>query len=277
MKVNINITVVIPTYNRKKNLLEALNSVVSQSYAPIEILIINDNKYPIFISNKSHLIRVINSGGEKGASFCRNIGIIESMGDYIAFLDDDDLWTSNYLMKISNIINLNQVQFISTSYSTFIIFLGKFIKLKQFFPNQKLIYKQNSMFGCSCMVVSRKLLVKIGMFDTELKSCQDWDLWIRLIQSEKNYKLNEEPLVLYQRHFSPSITKSFENRYLGIRRFYFKHKSLLDRKILDQLLISRYAINTKNYITLVMCKSPVKIFFKILTQKIKFFIINVIN
>jgi glycosyltransferase involved in cell wall biosynthesis len=274
MNNNIKFSVVIPTYSRDEKLLKALDSVASQNYKFIEIIVVNDNIYDLIIKKKyPYPISIVNSGGKKGGSHCRNLGIDISSGDYIAFLDDDDFWKPNYLLQSANIIKNSAAKFISCSYSTYISFFGIIFTLKNFHPNEKKIYKYNSLFGASCMIVSRELLFQVGKFDIRLISCQDWDLWIKLIRSGEKFEINEESLVLYQRHLNASITKSFRNRYVGLRKFYFKHGKILDEIVLIQLLVARYAFNTANIKTLCMCKSPIKLYLQVLIQKFKYLLI----
>lgn len=102
------ISVVIPLFNRESLILETLESVRLQSRQPFETIVVDDNStddshrvvdsYPL-----SHQInlRLIQNTHRKGPSGAKNCGIEHSLGDYIAFLDSDDLWTHNHLERLS--------------------------------------------------------------------------------------------------------------------------------------------------------------------------------
>ena len=104
------ISVIIPTYNRFKYLLNAIDSVVKQSYKNLEIIVINDNstqkeyyEYDFTkVDSRITIIHLKENSRQKykipsPAANARNIGIDNSKGDYIAFLDDDDVWLPNKL------------------------------------------------------------------------------------------------------------------------------------------------------------------------------------
>lgn len=99
------ISVIIPTYNRASFLIEAIESVVKQSFKNKEILIIDDGS----TDNTSEIVGPYVKSGvaryfwqeNKGVSAARNKGIIESRGKFIAFLDSDDLWTSEHLAQLN--------------------------------------------------------------------------------------------------------------------------------------------------------------------------------
>ena len=106
------ISVIITTFNRKKLLKRALNSVVNQSLQVEEIIIINDGDNfnetylnELFNIDNSNL-RVFNSNFS-GPNIARKMGFLESKGEYIAFLDDDDLWDKDKLKHQFNFLKYN--------------------------------------------------------------------------------------------------------------------------------------------------------------------------
>lgn len=97
------VTVVIPTINRA-SLIDALKSVIGQTLAPHEVIIVDDSKDQSVESNK---FKVIKTGGLVGVSKARNLGLLQVNTEFIALLDDDDLWRREYLEKqLTNILNL---------------------------------------------------------------------------------------------------------------------------------------------------------------------------
>ena len=89
----------IITYKRKKKLKSAINSVLSQSFKPYELIIVNNNSYNINLKKiiNGINIKVINCFKNFGSVHARNIGANFSNGNFLAFLDDDDAWDKNYL------------------------------------------------------------------------------------------------------------------------------------------------------------------------------------
>lgn len=98
------VDVVIPTYKRPKNrdqqnymLRDALNSVLRQSYSVNEVFVVVDGRSEI--ARKIDRIKIIESIEKKGGGSARNLGIRASKADFVAFLDDDDLWNENKIEK----------------------------------------------------------------------------------------------------------------------------------------------------------------------------------
>src|SRR3972149_652569 len=100
-------SVVIPTCDRPLLLKKTLQSVFSQSFFPYEILIIDNGNKPVGkkVFNGSKRIRYIRALPRIGVAQARNMGICLAKGDYIAFLDDDDVWDKNYLKEVASVID----------------------------------------------------------------------------------------------------------------------------------------------------------------------------
>lgn len=98
----ISVSVVIPTCDRPQYLLEALDSVLSQTSPDNEILVIDNGRRPLSRENlpKEKNIQVVRALPRFGVSQARNLGAILSCSEYIAFLDDDDLWDKCYLEEV---------------------------------------------------------------------------------------------------------------------------------------------------------------------------------
>lgn len=103
------ISVVIPTIGRE-SLKNVLDSVLSQTYQTIEIILIDDSiEQNIEISALETKIRLLKTGGGKGVSAARNIGILSASGDFISFLDDDDIWFPDKVKNQLEFMLLNQI------------------------------------------------------------------------------------------------------------------------------------------------------------------------
>jgi len=90
-------SVIIPTYNRPEFLAEAVGSVVSQSVADFECIVVDDaSPTPVTVDSDPR-VRVVRLAANGGVAAARNAGVVEAQGRYLAFLDDDDLWTPDRL------------------------------------------------------------------------------------------------------------------------------------------------------------------------------------
>jgi glycosyltransferase involved in cell wall biosynthesis len=97
------ISVVIPTLNTRPQFLkEALNSIEKQSYLPSEVIIVNNGIEDLKLPETSLNIRQFKIVFKSGVAQARNFGASISKGNYIAFLDDDDLWGQDYLKNMKN-------------------------------------------------------------------------------------------------------------------------------------------------------------------------------
>jgi len=104
---NVKFSVVIPTCDRPLLLEETLRSVFLQIVPAYEIIIIDNGNNQIDIKslNEDERIRYIRALPRFGVAQARNMGICLSTGDYMAFLDDDDIWDTSYLEEVANVIN----------------------------------------------------------------------------------------------------------------------------------------------------------------------------
>ena len=124
------VSVIIPYYKKRKFISETLDSAINQSYKSLEIIIIYDdvNKTDIEflkkIAKKDNRIKIIENSEKMGAGKSRNIGIEQSKGKYIAFLDADDIWHLDKLKKQINFMEQYKYFISHTTYS--IIFFAIF-------------------------------------------------------------------------------------------------------------------------------------------------------
>lgn len=189
------ISVIIPTYNSSAYIVRTLDTVLSQTVLPDEIVIVDDGSTDNTVQtikdykekNKDILENIYVFRQENmGAGAARNRAIEEATGEWIAFLDSDDLWDSHKLEIVAEAIyNHPEVNMIAhDEYSV----QEKDLENKtlcslheNYKPDEDLflqLYRGN-IFSTSCMVVKKEILLKAGGFDVTLKSAQDYDMWIR--------------------------------------------------------------------------------------------------
>lgn len=182
---NILITVIIPCYNQAHYLGEAIESVLAQSYPHIEILVIDDGSpdNTAEVAAKYDQVRYIRQENQ-GLSGARNTGIRESTGQYLVFLDADDRLVPDGLQAGINCFHVHpECAFVSGHH--------RYIKgdgsLLNEYPQEWIdpdpylaLLKDNYIGMCATVMYKREVFEKVGNFKTSLKSCEDYDLYLRI-------------------------------------------------------------------------------------------------
>jgi glycosyltransferase involved in cell wall biosynthesis len=189
MKTYQLISVVIPTYNRANVIGAAIQSVMRQTYQNHEIIVVDDassdDTESVVKSFSDRKIIYVKHQQNSGAPSARNTGIEKARGACIAFLDSDDEWLSEKLEKQMEVFERSPQ--IGLVYTGFDVVLERGKVLRSFLkPDRGRVFErllsENFIGTTSSAMAKRELLQKIGGFDPLLKSCQDWDLYLRLSQ-----------------------------------------------------------------------------------------------
>ena len=248
------ITVICPCYNVEKYIDKTINSLLSQqrNNFTYEIIFVNDgstdqtldllnNAINIF-KNKDINVRVIDQFNA-GAGAARNNAIKLATNEYIAFLDADDIWKENKLQvcydfilknKNCNLFSHNE-KYIRLDGLNTLIKNGNF-KYKDI---SKSLYMRNTL-STSAVIINKKLLLDYGGFDSNLKSSQDYELWLKISPNLIPFNIN---LVLGEYH---EVENSITSKYYLFR-------------FIDQLII---AYRYRRYVKLhVFIKKILKILF----------------
>jgi glycosyltransferase involved in cell wall biosynthesis/nucleoside phosphorylase len=185
----LDVSVVIPVFNREKSILDCVQSVVNQTLKPKDIIVVNDGSTD---GTKEILdvfkgqIRVIDIEKNKGVSFARNLGVSVATTKWISFLDSDDLWEPNKLE--------NQWQF-WRRYPFYEIFQSDEIWIrngtrvnacKHHAKQQGWVWKDNlrlCLISPSGVMLTKALLGAYNGFNESLPACEDYDLWIRITRN----------------------------------------------------------------------------------------------
>ncbi len=228
------VSVVIPTYNRPEFLASAIASVLNQTFQDFEIIVVDDastDETPEVVDSfKDSKIKYIRHEINKGGSAARNTGIKASSSEYIAFLDDDDEWLPEKLKKQVEILD-NCPQKVGGVYTGFLKIdkasekiIGQSIPLGKGSFIDDLI-KDNRIGTTSTHLLRRECFQKVGLFDENLPSSQDFDMWVRLSR-EFHFEFIKEPLVKYSFH-EKRISTDVEKKIKGIEIILERYGQLL--------------------------------------------------
>lgn len=241
------VSVVVTTHNRCNLMKRAVNSIQNQTYANLEIIIVDDNssddteksvKALLSSDDRIRYIR-IQKNESKGGNYARNKGIENSRGEYIAFLDDDDVWYPNKIKKQLECLKGNSELGAVSCEMRFVYDFGD----KQFFDfsNTKLDERPlgffvNSWLNTTSTIMARKdVLIDVGMFDLLMPALQECELSYRICLKYK-VEILKEILVDYYifPNISGQITSSLEKNQKALSRISCKYKDELNRLLPDQ-------------------------------------------
>jgi glycosyltransferase involved in cell wall biosynthesis len=192
------VSVIIPTHNRPQMLVEALASIRAQTYSDFEIIIVSNGENA---ETRSVTRSFADAHGaryfelDKGnVSIARNFGIEQAQGDWIAFLDDDDLWLPNKLERQIAEAQRTGADLITCDCVRFFLDGRKFIVRIR--PANGWSYVKaisHLVWWCvpSCVMVRKRVLEEIGGFDVRLRWNEDNDVWRRISWSHRIHQVDE--------------------------------------------------------------------------------------
>ena len=196
------VSVIIPTHNRPRMLIQAVKSITQQTSSPGEVVIINDGSDISYKNSLEEIEQDLYSDTEliyehfsasSGAAKARNIGVEMSSGSIIMFLDDDDKWRPE---KIKNQIRLFQSNpEVGLVYSGRVVVNEKGEKLYKITPQHRgnlyqTLLEKNVIGITSGVAIRRPLFKRVDGFDPEMPARQDYDLWIR---AAKHTQIDYDP------------------------------------------------------------------------------------
>lgn len=197
------VSVIMPAYNCEKHVVEAINSVLAQTYQNWELLVLDDgskdNTLQIIeeFSKNDPRIKALPNGKNMGVSATRNRGIDLASGEWIAFLDSDDMWNPKKLEKQLEVAEKKEAEFLFTG-SSYINEQGEPFK-GLFEVPEKVTYKKlrnQNVISCSSVIIKRKYFENIKMEKDEMH--EDYAAWLRILKlGITAYGVNE-PLLIYR-------------------------------------------------------------------------------
>ncbi|MFA5156164.1 MAG: glycosyltransferase [Candidatus Omnitrophota bacterium] len=229
------VSVIIPAYNKAAYTLSTVQSVIAQTYKDIEIIVVDDgstDKTPEILRPFRDSIKYIYKKNA-GASSARNLGIRLASGQFIAFLDCDDLYLPDKLsVSIDYLIQNPQAGFVHTA-AYFVDENDKVLRVFSHPNSKKTGWISESLilrnFICNSTVVARRTCIaKAGLFNESIFTPADWDMWLRFSEyCQAGYI--DQPLTKY-RIIGSYILNNIErakNEELTVLREAFKRKPAL--------------------------------------------------
>ena len=201
------VSVIIPTYNREKLVCQAIKSVLHQTFTDFELIVIDDASIDQTQTAVNQFgdprIRYFSHDRNAGVCAARNTGLAAAKGRYVAFLDSDDEWLSDKLeQQLARFEGAPERIGAIYTWLQVIDEQGNIQKLRH--PNvrgnlqEELLY--NNFIGTpSTLMVKSEVIDKTEGFDTRLRCCEDWDMWLKLAR-HCEFDVIEEPLVQYRNH-----------------------------------------------------------------------------
>ena len=197
------VSVIVRTYNREFYLDQALDSIKKQSFKDFEIIIVDDGSTEGTrkIIDKYEISKVI-SLNRQGRVAALNAGLRRADGKLIAFMDDDDLWHEGMLEKCVDTLQRECVDIVWTNYGYFKEYITD-----KLYKHTRRIYRTvmpglliGNFIPMDTAMIKKEWLVKVGGFDEQLSTNEDWDMWLRLAYAGAKFSFIDEVLTFIRIH-----------------------------------------------------------------------------
>lgn len=249
--MNKTVSAIITTHNRQELMVRAVKSVLCQTYKNIELIVVDDSsdeRADELLKDFNLQYIYIPKEKSKGGNHARNIGILTAKGEYVAFLDDDDYWLPTKIEKQVALIEEKKCG---------LVYCGR---IKEYIKNEKSTYSNVLPNSKNCgdmskrilqvipvttsvMVVDKKILLDVGLFDENLNFWQEYELTIRLAQKTCFYFINE-CLTVYRidEQDKNRLTNKFFKWKNAVKYIQKKHQSLYKQQTFNDKLITKQLI-----------------------------------
>lgn len=208
--MNSVVSVIIPVYNGEKYLTEALESVLAQTYTNYEIIAVDDGSTDgssTILAGYADRIKVIRQEN-RDVCAARNTGVRAAQGDYIAFLDQDDLWLPQKLAQQLRVFSAHpDADVVFTNLIKFTDAGGQRVArdkhrrcMKLTDENTFKMLALKNLLMPSAVMARKTSLIKAGLFDESFKTCGDYQLWLRMAGQRMKFRYIPKPLTKYRHH-----------------------------------------------------------------------------
>jgi len=239
-KMITKISVIIPTYNCAEFLENAIRSALNQTYKNTEIIVINDcstDNTDEIVEKFNRKLVYIKQKVNKGAAAARNEGIEAAKGEFIALLDADDEWLSHRLEIMMMSLAERKADFVT---SNAYIKINNIITSQKIYPNydirfdldvkQQYLKALGKNFIFSMCMMKKDILLDVGLFDSQLRYHEDWDMWLRLLKKGYRSGLVNELSAIYTVREGSSTNTSNLRKAEDHMKILNKHRDFISNK-----------------------------------------------
>jgi len=232
------VSVIVPTYNRPQMLVEAVQSILNQTYPRVEIIVVNDGGVEVegLLSwlNRHGTITYVRHAVNRGLAAARNTGLRLARGKYVAYLDDDDLFYPEHLETLVSALEHSscRVAYTDAYRAVQVQDRGRYVTVHREvgfshdFDREELLVR--NLFPVLCLMHERACLEEVGFFDETLSSHEDWDLWIRLSRREDFLHLPQVTAEFSWRTDGSTMSSAKPDDFVRtLQRVYAKHAALV--------------------------------------------------
>jgi glycosyltransferase involved in cell wall biosynthesis len=209
------VSCVIPVYNGERFVAEAIESIVAQDYPSTEIIVTDDGSTDdtaTVLERFGERIRVIRQENQ-GPSVARNRGMEESRGEFIAFLDADDLWIPEKTrLQVEAFRARPELDLCSGEMRSF--WIPELRHEEEAFADHPYHGQRSQLSPCT-ILARRTLFERVGPFDPELRNGEDTDWFIRMVKAGAVYEALPQ-LILHRRQHTSNLTRAYRAGYDGV-------------------------------------------------------------
>ena len=229
------VSIIMPAYNAEKTIVESIESVLRQTYTNWELIVVNDGSKDsttaVVLAIYDERLRLIEQENG-GVANARNNGINNAKGQYIAFLDSDDLWVEEKLERqIRTLVGGKHKMCFSKTWC-----FGENINhTSDCFVNVALDFEDKDkilvydFIPILTVLIAKDVLDEVGYFDERFQGVEDWDLWIRVLQKYEAIYLDE--FLAKYRISSTGLSGNFEKHFIEEQKVWMKHVDLYSKEI----------------------------------------------
>ena len=264
MSDNPLVSVVCPAYNCERFIEPALQSVFAQSYRPIEVIVVDDgstDSTPALVRNYREVCYLHQMN--RGPSAARNRGICSARGEFVAFLDLDDLWMPEKLAKqMATLESCPEAALVFSDMRLFdsaghdkLTMFQKYRLTPDFFGDESVVDRGvaklviMNFIPTASVLVRKATLIEVGGFDEKFRKSEDWDLWLRMA-IHRQIAYIPEPMTLKRVH-EVNTSRDAEGMNVAslqvLEKFTRDHQHVLDPLGIDMVSVLRDGYRNLGY------------------------------